>query len=483
MTVTTSDDFSPRVHLSNLWGGRAGPIFGVPVPRQERDQNMAARPAIQTARADFLDSSLYEDASLGSLPRLTRSALLTPMTHAFDLAEGRRGGHAQRVAFIAAALAADLQLPAAAADDVFFAALLHDVGMAMVGPTAPETRSGARFLAGRLEELMSSRPRGGWGDVVEALTMHCELGGRIAKRLGFSDDVAMAVSSHHDCWDGSGPGGGGHAKSLLTTRIVAAADRFESMIDAETSPLVVRRRGPRLVQEMSGSELDPEIATRLADIAGRDEFWLGLYDADLPTTLTEHDRGETLSSDELFAFVGVISEVVDERNSREAGRSRRVADRARQLALSCGLAERRSDLVKVAAMLQDVGTLGIPANILSKPDILTIEEMMTVQKHPALARDILSEIPGFGAAAWWVSCHHERVDGKGYPGMLQGSEVPIEAQIIGVCEAFEALTSNRPYRRALPIDDALDVLRGLSGTRFDAALLETFEGLAVPIVA
>jgi HD-GYP domain-containing protein (c-di-GMP phosphodiesterase class II) len=151
------------------------------------------------------------------------------------------------------------------------------------------------------------------------------------------------------------------------------------------------------------------------------------------------------------------------------------------VALACEVTDRRADLVKIAALLQDVGTLGVPAQYLCKPDILTIEEMSAVQTHPTFARDILSEVPGFGAAAWWVGCHHERIDGKGYPGMLEGDEVPAEAQIIGMCEAFDALTSDRPYRRAMSVADAIDVMRGLGGTRFDPGLLEHFERVVVPL--
>jgi HD-GYP domain-containing protein (c-di-GMP phosphodiesterase class II) len=103
--------------------------------------------------------------------------------------------------------------------------------------------------------------------------------------------------------------------------------------------------------------------------------------------------------------------------------------------------------------------------------------MTAMQQHPIHARDIIAEMPGLGAAAWWVGCHHERVDGKGYPGMLQGSEVPPEAQVIGMCEAFDALTSDRPYRRAMLRADALEVMRGLAGSRFSPHLLARFEAV------
>ncbi|MEX1104410.1 MAG: HD domain-containing phosphohydrolase, partial [Dehalococcoidia bacterium] len=310
-----------------------------------------------------------------------------------------------------------------------------------------------------------------------------EEGGKIVRKLGLGETVARAVESHHDCWDGSGVSGSAGERMPLVSRVVAVADRVESMIDAEGSPLLVRKRGPNLVRDMAGNELDPEIAEKMALLAGRDDFWLGFYDNDLPSALMSLNYGGNMNREELFEFIGVLSDVVDGRNGREAGRGRRVAELARRLALTCDMTERRADLVMVAAMLQDLGTLGVPAHYLSKPDILTIDEMSAVQAHPIYARDILSEVPGLGAAAWWVGCHHERIDGKGYPGMLEADEVPIEAQIIGMCEAYDALTSDRPYRRAMSPADAMEVMRGLGGTRFDPYLLARFESLAGPFQA
>jgi HD-GYP domain-containing protein (c-di-GMP phosphodiesterase class II) len=448
---------------------------------------MASKAQIQTVKADFLDPSLYDDTGLSGVPRLSRGTALAALSRAFDLAEGRKAGHAQRVAYVGVFLAEELGLDATRIEEVFFGCLLHDVGMAAAThPARVETGRGSRLISGSAtaREVLSAVPAGGWADVIEALTVHCDQGAKIVRRLGLGEPVARAVASHHDCWDGSGlPGSQAGSRVPMVARIVAVADRVESMIDAEGSPLMVRKRGPGLVREMAGSELDPEIADRMAKLAARDEFWLGFYDNDMSASLMALNYGGIMARDELFDFLGVISDVVDGRNGREQGRGRRVADLSRQVALACDMTERRADLVKVAALLQDVGTLGVPAHVLSKPDILTIDEMSAVQLHPTYARDILSEIPGLGAAAWWVGCHHERVDGKGYPGMLEGDEVPVEAQIIGMCEAFDALTSDRPYRRAMAPADAIEVMRGLAGTRFSPYLLTRFEDSAGPFQA
>lgn len=445
---------------------------------------MASQAQIQTLKADFLDPSLYEEAGVSGVPRLSRGSMLTVLSRAFDLAEGRRPGHAQRVAYIGVCLAGELGLEPARIEEVYFACLLHDVGMSATtgGPKLDPARA-AKLISGAESgaDMLGNLAPGQWADVIQALKLHCELGARVARKLGLGEAVARAVANHHDCWDGSGlPGTKPGGKSSLVSRVVAVADRVESMIDAEGSPLLVRRRGPRLVRDMAGKELDPEIATTMAEIASRDEFWLGFYDNDLATRLMSLNYGGMMNSDEFFDFLGVISDVVDARNGREAGRGRRVADLARELALTCDMSERRADLVKAAALLQDIGTLAVPVHFLSKPDILTIEEMAAVQLHPAIARDIVSELPGLGGPAWWVGCHHERVDGRGYPGMLEGDDVPMEAQVIGICETYDALTSERPHRKAMPHDDAMEVLRGLSGTRFDDYLFPRFESICEP---
>jgi putative nucleotidyltransferase with HDIG domain len=431
---------------------------------------VASSATIQTVQAAFYDAALYEDDAAG-VPRLSRAALFAPLSRALDLAEGRTPGHAVRVAYVAITLAEACGMAADMVNDVFYAALLHDAGMAASGPSPRPAR------ASRLPLVPG--PGENWGDVVDALSMHCDLGAEAVRRLGFSDGVVTAVANHHTSWAASGS-----RADFQPAAIVSAADRLESMIDTpDLPPLKARRKGPELVREMSGVELSPDVADQLARLAGRDEFWLGFYDTDLPATLMGRLPADNLNSAQVMAVFGAISDIVDIRNGRLAGRGRRIGDLARSVALRSGIAERRADVVRIAALLQDVGTLGIPAHIMAKPDILTLDEMFKVQQHATIARDILSEIPGLGAAAWWVGCHHERVDGKGYPGLLEGDEVPVEAQIIGICEAFDALTSDRPHRRRLSVNDALDVLAGLAGVRFSADLVERFDRMVDPAVA
>lgn len=438
---------------------------------------MPANPPFQTIRAEAVDPLLYDDGAAG-LPRLTRKAFLVAISRVFDLAEGRPLGHAQRVAYIGTELGRDAGLGHTDAETVFFACLLHDAGAAVCPPhPLRDAAPGASFVAGAAStaEILASVPSGSWADAVRAIRRHAEEGARIARKLGLPDAVAEAIYRHHDCWDGSGGDGGSSAS--LATRMVAAADRLESLIALDPSPLTVRRRIGRLITEMAGAEVAPDVAAHMLAVAARDDFWLGLYDNDLAAGLMVYGQGPVLTPHELVECAAAVSDVVDARSGRDGSRGRRVAELAARVALAAGLSQRRADLVRLAALLQDIGAFGIPIALLHKPDILSIDEMAVMQQHPTFARDILSEAPGLGAAAWWVACHHERVDGKGYPGMLQGDEVPVEAQLIGMAEAFDALTSDRPYRRAMLPADAIQVMRGLAGARFAPALLARFESV------
>ena len=424
---------------------------------------------IHAVAADFLDPALYGDEGPVALPSLRQGTLLAALSYAFDVAEARRPGHAQRVAYIGTSLARELELDKSTVEEVFFAGLLHDAGMAAAQTPASTARH--RDRRRRAQSLAASHS---WTSLVDMLGAHTEAGAAIARRLGLSEAVSEAVASHHDYWDAD------DATPSIVARLVSSADRIESLLDSGASPLRLRRRSAQTVQELAGNEIDASVAAAMTAISASDTFWLGFHETDLTATLNASGYGTLLAPNELVAAIAAVSDVVDTRNDRTPGHGRSVAELARKTALASGLSEPRAEMVYAAALLQDLGTLGVPVSHLRKRDILTIEEMAQVHLHPTFARDIISEIPGFGAAAWWVGCHHERVDGKGYPSMLEGDGVPLEAQIIGIAETFVALTSDRPHRRSMPASEAIKVLHGLSAARFAPEVVATFEATAGP---
>jgi diguanylate cyclase (GGDEF)-like protein/putative nucleotidyltransferase with HDIG domain len=166
-----------------------------------------------------------------------------------------------------------------------------------------------------------------------------------------------------------------------------------------------------------------------------------------------------------------LAEAVDLRFSGSARHSETVGRYAEMMARELGLPEWRVSRVRLAGILHDIGKAGVPNRILHKPGPLTEEEYEVIKRHPELGAQII-EHPSLSDVREWVATHHERPDGLGYPGGLSVNTVALEARIVAVADAYEAMTSDRPYRYSLGYDAALAELRHGAGTQFDALVVE-----------
>jgi PAS domain S-box-containing protein/putative nucleotidyltransferase with HDIG domain len=170
--------------------------------------------------------------------------------------------------------------------------------------------------------------------------------------------------------------------------------------------------------------------------------------------------------------IAALARTVDVRDPSTAGHQRRVSELATAIARHMGLDERTARGVQVAGMLHDVGKINIPAEILSKPGRLSEIEFQLIKAHPRTAHEILEPIDFDFPLAEIVVQHHERLDGSGYPAGPSGEEILPEARILAVADVVEAMISDRPYRAALPLEEAMAELEGGSGSRYDAAACE-----------
>ena len=150
---------------------------------------------------------------------------------------------------------------------------------------------------------------------------------------------------------------------------------------------------------------------------------------------------------------------------------------AAELGRRVGLTTEEVDVLGRAAELHDIGKMAIPDEILSKPAPLTEEEWTLMRTHTLIGERMLSVLPALAPVAKMIRSSHERWDGNGYPDRIAGSKIPIGSRIIGICDAFEAMTEERPYRDPMPVEDALDELRAHAGSQFDPQLVELFCGL------
>ncbi len=173
----------------------------------------------------------------------------------------------------------------------------------------------------------------------------------------------------------------------------------------------------------------------------------------------------------------VLLKVLSERSSTLETHVRSVGQLARQLTERLHLPEHERERVQLAAQLHDIGKTAIPDSLLDKPGELSAEEWKYMRSHTVIGERILLAAPSLVETAALVRSSHERVDGAGYPDGLSGDNIPIGSRIIAVCDAFDAMTSNRTYSPAIPVSDALAELHRHSGTQFDAQVVDAFHML------
>ena len=176
---------------------------------------------------------------------------------------------------------------------------------------------------------------------------------------------------------------------------------------------------------------------------------------------------------DLKDFVRALSEVLEEVDPYTRHHSVRVAEYAVRIARGMKLKEREVEEIEYAALVHDLGKIGPQhQHILQKPSPLTFEEQRTLRSHPGAGADIVQRVRALRRSAEIVRSHHERPDGRGYPFGLRSADVPLGARILNVADAFDAMTSDRPYRRALSIDAALRELGRGAGTQFDPGVVD-----------
>jgi HD-GYP domain-containing protein (c-di-GMP phosphodiesterase class II) len=173
-------------------------------------------------------------------------------------------------------------------------------------------------------------------------------------------------------------------------------------------------------------------------------------------------------------FVETMAQALDARDPYTAGHSLRVAEFSHTLAIAMGLSAEKAETIRIAAQLHDIGKIGLPDAVLQKRGPLTPEEYGLIKLHPQIGRKILEKVGRFEGLLSVVELHHENHDGSGYPYGLAGHNVPVEARIVHIADAFDAMTTNRSYRTALSLRAAISEIERNSGSQFDPMVAKAF---------
>jgi HD-GYP domain-containing protein (c-di-GMP phosphodiesterase class II) len=415
--------------------------------------------------------------------------LLAALSTALDIAEGHEPGHAIRTCFVALRVADVLQLPDADRQDLFYAALLKDAGsswtaaaMAQVLGTSDieqkrdlaqrdphaalaMTRFTLRHL-GRLSTLDTARRLpgllvSGAARRREFVEERAERGAELAHRLGLAMPVSEAIHAMRERWDGRGEPLGIRGPEIpLAARILAVA---------EAAALYAHRRGARAAERTLRRRrkrwYDPDLVDLLLGMV-KLGLWRELAAPDLiaRTVALEPGRTARLSdAADIDRIALAFAEVVDAKSPFTHGHSVRVGDLSGLVATRMALPAAAVTDIRRAGLLHDLGKLGVPNTVLDKRGPLTPDERAAVVRHPQRSFEVLSRVPIFSGVAEIALCHHERLDGSGYPHGLRGAQLTPGVRIVAVADAFEALTATRSYREAVSVEEALEVLEAAAG--------------------
>ncbi len=175
-----------------------------------------------------------------------------------------------------------------------------------------------------------------------------------------------------------------------------------------------------------------------------------------------------------LSTIEALAAAVEARDPYTEKHSERMAEYAAATARELGLSMGTAEVIRYAAILHDIGKIGVNDKILGKQNGLTAKEWTKIRKHPGIGKDILIQINSLNKASQLIYSHHERYDGKGYPGKLKGEDIPIGARILAVIDAYDAMTSRRPYRPAHSAKEAIDELKKKASAQFDGKVVEAF---------
>ncbi len=426
---------------------------------------------------------------------LLLSDVIGAFSYALDLTEGQAPGHCLRACWVGMHLGHRVGMADGELWDLYYTILLKDAGCSsnaarlceLYGQDDRATKRDfkwvdtdsvvqlARFvlshtgvrgqLADRFKRVLNL-VRHGESLATELIQTRCERGADIARRLGFSERVAWGIHCLDEHWDGHGKPSGIKAADIPVNARIAlmsqVVDVFHHVAGPDAALREVRRR--------SGTWFDPDLVAAAERLAGDTAFWRGLAADDIESLVRDLEpasRALPVDEDLLDEIAAAFGQVVDSKSPYTAGHSERVALYTDIIAARMGLSPQRRRWLKRAALLHDLGKLGVSNSVLDKPGALTDEEWVEVRRHPALTQEILSRMAPFEELAVVAGAHHERLDGRGYPLGMVAAELSLETRIITICDIFDAITAERPYRGPIPVPEALEIMGRMVGTALD----------------
>jgi putative nucleotidyltransferase with HDIG domain len=423
-----------------------------------------------------------------SADKIRVSELISALSYALDLTEGRPMGHSARSCLIGMRIAQAIGLPVEAQADLYYTLLMKDAGCSSNSSrlfhilnadeirakrdvkTTDWTKVGWESLQYAVTHVAtgSPLPKRIWTllqvavtqqkDSCELVKIRCERGSEIAKKLGFSNAVASGIHSLDEHWNGRGyPDGLCKMEIPLFSNIANLSQTLEVFFSNYGSQGALEAATRR-----SGRWFNPELVRAAKGLADTGMLFSGLAEHDLLEKVLAIEpvhRQLTANDETIDNICFAFADVIDAKSPFTYRHSNGVADAALEIAEWFGMSDQQKRELRRAALLHDIGKLSVSNDILEKPGKLTNEEWQVVRNHPYYTYEILRRIPAFESISVDAAAHHERLDGKGYWLGLTAEELPLRSRILAVADVFDALRAKRPYRDSLPLEKVFSIMR------------------------
>ena len=419
------------------------------------------------------------------------SEVLASLSRALDLTEGQPLGHSVRACLIGMRLGQEAGLGDEQLAELYYALLLKDAGcssnaariatlfgsddhtvkprMKVVDWDDRLRLAVATWQASGMRQALGARVRHFIGIAREErmtqslIQVRCERGADIARRLGFPEGTAEAIRSLDEHWNGNGHPEGKRGDEIpLMSRILNIAQTVEVFWGSE-GPVATES----MLRERRGRWFDPALTDRVLGWLHDARFWSTVQSPDVEdrvVALEPARRARPLDERGLDDIAEAFADIIDAKTPYTFRHSSGVAMYA------CAIGERlgfgAEDLVRTrrAALLHDIGKLGVSNRILDKNGPLDAEERRAVERHPVFTWEILRRVGAFSDFARQAAMHHEKLDGTGYPWNVGADELDPLSRVLAVADIYEALTATRPYRAGMPVEKALGILTREKGT-------------------
>jgi len=385
--------------------------------------------------------------------------MLSSLSTALDLIDIELIDHHNRVCYIATKLATHLRFLPEEIDEIYMAALMHDIG--------------AIIFSDRLGLINFE---------VKKAHLHGELGALLLSKFEPFRKFAPLVRYHHLPWKyGEGKYALGE-KVPYGSHILHLADRIAVLVDRRQPVLAQSSAINEKIKKHSGKLFVPAFVDAFHEVSQQDAFWLDLMSPSIERVIQRMSclPSTLMSLESLTELSHFFALIIDTRSRFTATHSGGVASSAMELATAVGMNATDCSKIKIAGYLHDLGKLMVPEKILLKPGKLTTEEWLIVRAHPYYTHRILERVEGLEDITFWASNHHEELNGGGYPFGMTSDNLSLGARTMAVADVFTAVAEDRPYRAGMKKEESRKVFQGMvAGGKLDkeivTALYDNYE--------